>query len=658
MQYREEIDGLRAIAITAVILFHAGSGLFSGGYAGVDIFFVISGYLITKIVADELKEGRFTFAAFYARRARRILPALFFMMLIVSAVCLVILLPPDLFKYGKILVFTTVFGANFRLSAERGYFDDETRENPLLHMWSLSVEEQFYLVWPVLLLLIMRTGRGTRLAVPILFAASLAVSIALVHWMPRSAFYHLPSRGWELLTGAALALGLVPRLSSQRLAQAVSWAGLAMMALTIFLFSRSTPFPGLAALLPTLGCAFVIYAATAHETPATRLLSLKPVVFMGKISYSLYLWHWPLIALPSYLLMRELKAPEAALSVALAIALAAFSWRFIEQPFRKPGLPSSAGLFSLPLLNGRAFAALGVAALLVAIGGYVQESGGAGWRLPPQALVVAAQKRSFQLETLCDTYKRSKNDLYECVWGKPDSGKVPVVLWGDSNADHYLSAIVKVFSSGKFYLTPGCPPVTLPDRSPDFAKSMRNCAENNFEVMKAILAERPAIVVLAGLWGRVTSTSKDTGELKTFMKSMTAKLNGEGAKVLILGQAPAHDGSAMRCEGLRLYLGLRHEACGRIERAVVDKVNEPARIALTSAESADVRFYSPSDVFCDQFYCYASKAGRWLYADGHHLNAEGGALTSETIQSAVSALKSGIRSAQALPAERQQPMNN
>lgn len=657
MQYRDEIDGLRAIAITAVILFHAGSGLFSGGYVGVDIFFVISGYLITKIVADELKEGRFTFAAFYARRARRILPALFFMMLIVSVFCFIVLLPPDLYKYGKILVFTTVFGANFRLSAERGYFDDETRENPLLHMWSLSVEEQFYLVWPVLLLLIVRTGRGTRLAVPVLFAASLAISIAFVHWMPRSAFYHLPSRGWELLTGAALALGLVPRLSSQRLAQAVSWAGLAMMALSIFAFSRGTPFPGLAALLPTLGCAFVIHAATSHRTAASRFLSLKPVVFMGKISYSLYLWHWPLIALPSYLLMRELEGPEAAMSVALAIALAAFSWRFVEQPFRRPGLRRAPAV-SFAFLNGRAFAALGVAALLVALGSYVQESGGAGWRLPPQALVVAAQKRSFQLEKFCDSYKKSKTDLYECSWGKGDNGRIPVVLWGDSHADHYLPAIVKVFSSGKFYLTPGCPPVTLPDRSPDFAQSMRNCTGNNFEVMKAILAERPAIVVLAGLWGRATSTAKDTGELAAFMKDMTAKLSGEGSKVLILGQAPAHDGSAMRCEGLRLYLGLRHEACGRIERAVVDKVNEPARIALTPAESANVRFYSPADVFCDRSWCYASKAGQWLYADGHHLNAEGGALTSETIRSAVSSLNADIRSAQALPAERQPPMNN
>ncbi len=179
-----------------------------------------------------------------------------------------------------------MFGANFRLSGERAYFDEETGDNPLLHMWSLSVEEQFYLVWPVLLLLIMRTQRGTRLAVPLLFAVSLAVSIALVHWMPRSAFYHLPSRGWELLTGAALALGLAPRLGSLRLAQSVSWVGLAMMALSIFLFTKETPFPGFAALLPTLGCAFVIHAATAHQTTAARLLSLKPAVFMGKISYS------------------------------------------------------------------------------------------------------------------------------------------------------------------------------------------------------------------------------------------------------------------------------------------------------------------------------------------------------------------------------------
>ncbi len=653
MQYRDEIDGLRAIAISSVILFHSGASLFSGGYVGVDIFFVISGYLITKIIADEMMEGRFTFVAFYARRARRILPALFFMAAVVSAVCLFVFLPPDLYKYGKTLVFTIVFGANFRLSAERGYFDEDTRENPLLHMWSLSVEEQFYLVWPVLLLLIVRTQRRIGPVVLALFAVSFAISAAFVHWMPRSAFYHLPSRGWELLTGAALALGLVPGFPSKRLAEIACWAGLALMALSVLLFDSATPFPGFAAMLPTFGCALAIHATTHRRPAAARLLSAKPVVFLGKISYSLYLWHWPLIAIPSYLLMRELTGREALAAIALSIAIAAFSWRFVERPFRKatPRLaPAPGGAFqrrrsvlAAMIGNPRVLQAVAAASVLIACGSYFQMSAGASWRLSPQALVIAAQKRAFQLETFCGEFKKSKTDFYECSWGKPSSGETPVILWGDSHADHYLPAIVEVFSSGKFLMTPSCPPVALPGRSPRFAQAIRHCAENNSKALQAILAERPGVVVLAGVWSRIT----DAPELAAFVKDMTEQLTRQGSKVLILGQVPGYSAHSLRCEGIRLYLGLPYKDCGRTERAKVEQSLEATAAALAAAQNRNVRYYSPTGVFCDETHCYASSAGRWLYADGHHLNSEGGRLTAPTIRAAVAALKAEMISATA-----------
>ncbi len=652
MHYREEIDGLRAIAISSVILFHSGASLFSGGYVGVDIFFVISGYLITKIIADEMREGRFTFIAFYARRARRILPALFFMAAIVSALCLIVLLPPDLYKYGKTLGFTIVFGANFRLSAERGYFDEDTRENPLLHMWSLSVEEQFYFVWPVLLLLIVRTQRRIGPVVLCLFAVSFAISAAFVHWMPRSAFYHLPSRGWELLTGAALALGLVPALATKRLAEIACWAGLALMALPVFLFDNATPFPGFAAVLPTIGCALALHATTHRRLAAARVLSAKPVVFLGKISYSLYLWHWPLIAIPSYLFMRELTGLEASLAILLSIAIAAFSWRFVEQPFRKatPRLAGAAGAFQrrMPVLaamvrNSRVLQAVAAASVLIACGSYFQMSGGASWRLSPEALVIAAQKRAFQIETFCGAYTKSKANFYECSWGKPASGETPVILWGDSHADHYLPAVVEVFSSGKFLMTPSCPPVALPGRSPAFVQGIRNCAENNAKALQAILSERPSFVVLAGVWTRIA----DAPELAAFVKEMTETLTRQGSKVLILGQVPGYSAHSLRCEGMRLYLGLPYKDCGRVERAKVERSLEATASALAAAQSRNVGYYSPTDVFCDESSCYASKAGRWLYADGHHLNSEGGRLTAATIRHAVSALRADMVSAKA-----------
>jgi peptidoglycan/LPS O-acetylase OafA/YrhL len=659
LHYRDEIDGLRAIAISSVILFHSGVSLFSGGYAGVDIFFVISGYLITKIVAGEIEEGRFTFVAFYARRARRILPALFFMAAIVSAVCLVLLLPPDLYKYGKILVFTIVFGANFRLAAERAYFDEDTRDNPLLHMWSLSVEEQFYLVWPVLLLLIVRMRSLKGAAVLGLFFASFAVSAALVHWMPRSAFYHLPSRGWELLTGAALALGLVPQFGTRRIAEAACWAGLGMMAISVFLFDAGTPFPGFAALLPTFGCALVIHATTRRPLAAGRLLSLGPVVYLGKISYSLYLWHWPLIAIPSYVLMRKLSGPETAAAIALSVALAAFSLRFVERPFRKPQpavLPvSGASRLLAPIRNPRVLQGVAAAAMLIACGSYFQSSAGASWRLSPEALAIAGQKRDFQLVTFCGSYKKSESNFYECSWGKPERrGELPAILWGDSHADHYLPGIVEVFGSGKFLMTPSCPPVALPDRSPGFAKLIQNCAGNNAKALRTILAERPAVVVLAGVWSRVTNAP----ELADFLKAMTQMLARNGSKVLILGEAPPQSPQSLRCEGIRLYLGLPNLDCGRIERAKIGANYEATEAVLASAQNRDVAYYSPIDLFCDRAYCYASSNGRWLYADGHHLNAEGGRLTAATIRAAVSALKGETISAGARQKPDDAPQRN
>jgi peptidoglycan/LPS O-acetylase OafA/YrhL len=659
LQYRDEIDGLRAIAISSVILFHSGVSVFSGGYVGVDIFFVISGYLITKIIADEIDQGRFTFVAFYARRARRILPALFFMTAIVSAACLVLLLPPDLFKYGKILVFTIVFGANFRLSAERAYFDDETSENPLLHMWSLSVEEQFYLVWPVLLLLIVRLRSSKGPLVLGLFAASLAVSAALVHWMPRSAFYHLPSRGFELLIGAALALGLVPQFRSRRLAEAACWAGLGVMAIAVLLFDSETPFPGFAALVPTLGCALVIHATTSHPLAAARVLSLGPVVYLGRISYSLYLWHWPLIAIPSYVLMRKLTGLEATAAIAASVALAAFSLHFIERPFRRPqpaALPAGrASRFLTLIRNPRVLQGLAAASILIACGSYFQSSAGASWRLPREALAIAAQKRDFQLVTFCGSYKKSRSNFYECSWGEPARrGELPVILWGDSHADHYLPGIVEVFGSGKFLMTPACPPVALPGRSPSFADPIRYCAENNAKALQTILAERPAVVALGGIWSRIANAP----ELAEFVRAMTETLVRNGSKVLILGQAPPQSQHSLRCEGIRRYLGLPHSKCGRIERAKIDPNLWAAEAVLASAQNRDVAYYSPADLFCDQAYCYASSNGRWLYADGHHLNAEGGRLTAAPIRAAVSALKGETISAGSSQKAGEQPLRN
>ena len=392
ISYRSEIDGIRAIAIASVVLFHGWSSAFPGGYVGVDIFFVISGYLITSIIFNEMKAGKFTYLNFYARRARRILPALLAMIAITTTAAFLLFLPDDLTEYGKIVIYTLLFGGNFRLAATPGYFHHSMQENPLLHMWSLSVEEQFYLIWPTLLALMIRflPERRHRLAVLALGALSLVAAEALVHIWPRSAFFHLPTRGWELLAGALLAMNFIPRIASKAVAESLSAIGLALMIAPLFLYDKETPFPGLAALVPVLGCALVIYSTENERTRVAALLSWKPIVFTGLISYSLYLWHWPIFAFTTYELLRPLTFLEGFLCVLAAVSAAVFSWRFIEQPFRRRAkrpatAPARPEWFFIPSIGRSGQFAVLLTALIIACGSFFQESKGAAWRFPVEA---------------------------------------------------------------------------------------------------------------------------------------------------------------------------------------------------------------------------------------------------------------------------------
>lgn len=275
-EYRREIDGLRGVAISSVVIFHCNEALFPGGFAGVDVFFVISGFLITSIILADHSQDRFALKNFYARRARRILPAAFFMAAITTVAAAILLTPLDLAAYGKTLVHTILFASNFSLAAEPSYFDTASQTNLLLHMWSLSVEEQFYLLWPLLLTatLSVKSPNARRGFFIALFIVSLAYSQWILPSNPRASFYMLPSRAWELLLGAFLALEVVPACRSRRLANFIAAAGLLLIAASLFLLSPQVPFPGFAALLPCAGAACFIYANTGQSTWAGRMLSL------------------------------------------------------------------------------------------------------------------------------------------------------------------------------------------------------------------------------------------------------------------------------------------------------------------------------------------------------------------------------------------------
>lgn len=336
MKYRPDIDGLRAVAVVPVVLYHLGGGhIVPGGYVGVDIFFVISGYLITQLISAEMHAGRYSIAGFYARRARRIFPALFVMCAIYLALVVRFYVPDEVDTFRRSLIATTFFFSNIYFYFTQGYFSPAAVTKPLLHTWSLAVEEQYYIGFPIVLLLVRRYC--ARREKPILMGLALLslLSSAWLVWSdPPAAFYLPQSRAWELLLGSLLAIGAWPAVRKAASAEVLGALGLTLIAVSVFFYRNGTPFPGLAALTPCIGAALVIHSG-AHCVPSTsRLLAIAPLRFIGLISYSLYLWHWPVYIAANYFFER-LNALDKVAMLLVSVVLATLSWHFIEKPFRR-----------------------------------------------------------------------------------------------------------------------------------------------------------------------------------------------------------------------------------------------------------------------------------------------------------------------------------
>lgn len=334
VSYRPEIDGIRAIAVLGVVLFHAGVG-FPGGYVGVDIFFVLSGFLITGIILRSLDDESFSILNFWERRLRRIFPALFVVVIAILSAGYLMLLPADLAHLGSSSKYQSLMLANIFFWRSTDYFGGPAESQPLLHSWSLAVEEQFYLIFPMILIFLRKRPRRTiALVIAGLAAASFLTSAYGTRFHPSAAFYLLPTRAWELLAGSLLAT-LPAATDPNRLRdELLSIAGLALIVFAMFAYSSTTSFPGFAAILPVVGTVAILFATGATKnTTVGRLLSLRYVVFVGLISYSLYLWHWPILAYCRYLIP-SMSQMQIALALLSTLALSVCSWRFIESPFR------------------------------------------------------------------------------------------------------------------------------------------------------------------------------------------------------------------------------------------------------------------------------------------------------------------------------------
>jgi peptidoglycan/LPS O-acetylase OafA/YrhL len=471
------------VAVLSVLAYHIGLSKTPGGFVGVDVFFVISGYLISSIVFSEIAASRFSVIRFYERRIRRIFPALFAMLAVFSVLATVYLLPAELVAYSKSMLAATASVSNFYFWMHSGYFDAPTSQ-PLLHTWSLAVEEQFYITFPLFLLLVRRYfPHRLRVSVVALFLVSLVASAIVVAQNRETAFFMLYTRAWELLLGTILALGMFPRLQSAWLRNLATLVGIGMIAFSVLFYTEETLFPGLSALAPCVGSALIIWAGEAGSSLVGNVLSWRPFVFIGLISYSLYLWHWPVIVLQqmgvligvSGVTSHRLAALFPAhrfdmlVEIVFSLLLGVISWRFVERPFRSGPLR----------LSGRPLFALAGAVIIVLLGfsSWTVFAGGFKGRFPVDAVEIASPQHDSAeiVRTGCfitSDYHFEHYNYSLCL--NEEGGKKNYLLLGDSHSAMLWSALSSSLPGANVMQAScyACEPLIHPYGPPDCTKMM------------------------------------------------------------------------------------------------------------------------------------------------------------------------------------------
>ncbi len=626
-RYRPEVDGLRAIAVLAVVFYHAGLG-FSGGFIGVDVFFVISGYLITSLILKDLQNGRFTLGHFWERRIRRIMPAAAVVVLSVLVAGWFLLLPEDYDDLGASALSQSVFSANIYFWRTLDYFASAAEEKPLLHTWSLAVEEQFYLIFPFFLLLLFRLKfLHTRKSLFVVFTVGALLSFAISVWSlqasPLASFYLLPSRAWELLLGSVVALAPHPPDLKQHngLYGLLSWVGVVAILVPSFTYTSETPFPGMAALPPVLGTAAFIWAtnrpdAVGLTASARVLLAAKPVVFVGLISYSLYLWHWPLLAFARYVNVVALPLGFRLGLILLAFALAILSWRLVETPFRRrrEGISRwwvfAAGIACLVGLSV-------LSAAIIARAGFPQ-------RVDPEILKIASiRSERPEMEEIGPREVKSGEVK---VLGQGAGGGVKLLLWGDSHGWAVCPGVERFCREngieGRAIYYPATPPLVdyvnrsnqgLDARAPEWAK----------EVIEYVRKNAIKHVLVVGYWSKQSKISPP-GQLEHAIRETVRRLHDAGAHVYLMLQVPSHDVPVPDAMARNLFFGQKNTDW-RATKADYEAVHERVRRAVADLPKDQVTIIDPEPVFFEKESgrYRAQSNGHVLFYDSHHLSPYG-----------------------------------
>jgi len=644
--YRADIDGLRAIAIISVIIFHFYSFILPSGFIGVDVFFVISGFLITKIILKEHAAHNFSFAKFYVRRIRRIFPALFVMLFFSYIFAFLLFASADMVWFARSFHYATFQISNLFFQRSVGYFEQNQDAGPLLHTWSLGVEEQFYLLMPLVLFLLFRLKKNKNLSRDLPFYGlvflsliSLAASEILIFVNQKIAFYSLLSRFFELGIGCLIAFGKIKNIP-QKTNSALSFIGLGMIALSLFAIKYAY-FPGFLALLPCVGTALTIVSGEKGNTLVAKFLSNKIFVFFGQISYSLYLWHLPFIVFyQEYSGHENFSALESAVLLTALLAVSYLSWRFVEMPFRKSKSTDISKKIPTPFIA--AFIAI---AFFVTLASVAQKTNGLSFRLIDNELVNKPNLdsyASFSKAPICGVGKKSHQfpTIDKCVIGK-NQENFEVALFGDSHAGHYSTPVVNYaqkhnLSAAAFYLF-SCP-IWFNEKAEDESITER-CSDYRQKVWK-ILLEKNHIkyVVLASSWdGSVKLDEKSKKQFRENLTQTIQKVLSLNKKLIILGRVPAFDAvsgkkvSPLKCIEKTLVpmeriLPRHNNNCTDLPLSDFAKqieFNNLMKEIVAKYKNKNVIFLDAFPYFCDDQACHAVKNGQLLYSDNGHLNSQG-----------------------------------
>jgi len=626
MKYRADIDGLRSVAIIPVVLYHAGISMFSGGFVGVDVFFVISGYLITSIILNDIDKDKFTITNFYFRRVKRIFPALYLLFIFTTVFCWFFYIPEDFKAYGKSLLGSVFFISNIVFWREKGYFETASELKPLLHTWSLSVEEQFYIFYPIMLFLLAKYFKKKYIPVVlIIFIFSLSLSVWATPKMPSASFFLLPTRAWELMLGCLLALGFFPKTENLKALNLLSLMGLLMILFSIFLFNHKTPFPGYSALLPCVGTGLIIYSGSFSMSVSSRpliskFLSWKPFVLIGLVSYSWYLWHWVLFAFRNYydLVTIDLFVKSNWFLVPFSLLLAAVSYFIVEKPFRDIKWESRRQLFVFSLVLTLIFSLIGVS--------FSQE--GYMGRFTNNQINKYAQITK-DVKKRVDYFKQPRSVIIGDKEFAPS-----FVLMGDSQAwsisDGFNELAKQNNKAGVLFSLNSCSPLIGIKNISD------KCNEFNVQTIEQLKSfESIETVFLAAFW---TQRVVDNIDIFSGLDNLINELSSRGIKIILITDIykanfnlPLHLARQEIVHDLFPSYSFLREVRPKTE-VVKEKLSAVYKVFEGLKEKyPDIRMIHLSELLCTGAYCEIGD-NDLFFADAHHFTPHGAKFVCEELR--------------------------